>query len=101
MIEFRERNSERLKLHFLLRWYQLQFFSKIQDRLEKNEKPYTKYVTILIILMCQIEGYSIEQKVEKLYNNMHMKYQMQLVRTIFGLKNLLKNDPCHSEFEQI
>jgi len=66
---------DEFKTVFLPHRYRLQLQDEIRERKQKTGEPYLRYSTAVLSLMRRAGGYSEEERVERLYQNMHPEYQ--------------------------
>ncbi|XP_011707937.1 PREDICTED: uncharacterized protein K02A2.6-like [Wasmannia auropunctata] len=87
------------KAAYLPRHYRVQLMNEIRERVHKPGEPYLKYATAVIALMRRAGGFSEEEQVEQLYQNLHPDYQWRIRRRdIFTKRDLLEEA---TELEQI
>jgi len=68
------------KTVFLPHRYRLQLQDEIRDRKQKAGEAYLRYSTAVLSLMRRAGGYTEEERVERLYQNMHPDYQWRIRR---------------------
>ena len=84
---------------FLPRRYRLQLVNEIRDRVQKEGEPYIKYATHILALMRRAGGYSTEEQVEQLYENLHPDYQNRIWRS--DVRSPRELQQRASEFERL
>lgn len=60
--------------------YQKQLIRDIQTRLQHADEPYRKFSTELATMMRRAGGYSNDEQLEMLYENMHPRYKLHIPR---------------------
>lgn len=66
--------------YYLPRRYRAKLVREIQGRLQMTDKPYRKFATELATMMRRAGGYSIEEQLDTLYENMHPRYKLYISR---------------------
>jgi len=87
------------KTIFLPHRYRLQLQDEIRERKQKSGEAYLRYSTAVLSLMRRAGGYTEEDRVDRLYQNMHPDYQWRIRRRdVHTTRDLLLEA---TEFEDI
>lgn len=84
---------------FLPRHYQAQLKHELRNRLQKENEPYQKYELDMITLMRRAGGFSEDEQLLQLYDNMHPSYKLYV--RIDDLNNVQNLRHRATEYENV
>jgi len=71
-----EEFTQEFRQQYLPRRYRSQMVREIQGRMQRPDEPFQKYATAMLTNMRRAGGFSQEDQIDRLYENMHPEYKL-------------------------
>jgi len=94
-----EEFSQEFRQQYLPRRYRTQLVREIQGRMQRPDEPFQKYATAMLTNMRRAGGFSQEEQIDRLYENMHPEYKLYV--RLDDISNLSELSARATEYETI